>query len=151
MSNELWVFLTKEHKFRINSKLTTHCSLLKNVWKTWTWIAGGFQALGFLRTHNKGRLQRRGTATWIFQMTFVQCSTLKTVAVPRLPDALSLSCQLFHGFKNPRLFALTGFASSRRLWAMSCECFWQKNISIELGRPKMDVEITDFPSEKKYL
>ena len=27
----------------------------------------------------------------------------------------------------------------------------QKNISIELGRPKMDVEITDFPSEKKYL
>ena len=25
------------------------------------------------------------------------------------------------------------------------------DISIELGRPKMDVEITDFPSEKKYL
>ncbi|MBQ5657055.1 MAG: hypothetical protein IIV14_06480, partial [Bacteroidaceae bacterium] len=78
-------------------------------------IAGGFQALGILRTHNKGRLQRRGTATWIFQTTLVQRSTLKTVAVPRLPDAISLSCQLFHGFKNPRLFALTGFASSRRL------------------------------------
>ena len=30
-------------------------------------------------------------------------------------DAISFSCQLFHGFKNPRLFALTGFASFRRL------------------------------------
>ena len=31
LSNELWAvsFMTKEHKFRINSKLTTHCSLLK--------------------------------------------------------------------------------------------------------------------------
>ena len=27
----------------------------------------------------------------------------------------------------------------------------ESDISIELGRPKMDVEITDFPSEKKYL
>ena len=67
ISDELWVFLTKEHKFRRSSKLTTHCSLLKNVWKTWIWIAGGFQALGFLRTHNKGRLQRRGTATLILK------------------------------------------------------------------------------------
>ena len=29
--------------------------------------------------------------------------------------------------------------------------FERLDISIELGRPKMDVEITDFPSEKKYL
>ena len=34
-------------------------------------------------------------------------------------------------------------------WVM--HVFIGVDISIELGRPKMDVEITDFPSEKKYL
>ena len=67
-----------------------------------------------------------------------------SVAVPRLPDAIYLIRLFSHGFKNPRLFALTGFASSRRLWAfeqwaMSCECFWQK---FWIGFPKMGVEIT---------
>ena len=40
---------------------------------------------------------------------------LKIVAVPRLCRRHFLPYQFLHGFKNPRLFALTGFASSRRI------------------------------------
>ena len=101
MSNELWVFLTKEHMFRRSSKLTTHISLLKNVWKTWTWIAGGFQALGILQLHNNG-VCKDANRWWglpfrVFQTQFlclVNYSTgLKTrgyspLRASRLPDAL---------------------------------------------------------------
>ena len=40
---------------------------------------------------------------------------LKIVAVPRLCRRHFLPYQFFHGFKNPRLFALSGFASFRRI------------------------------------
>ncbi|MEE0689234.1 MAG: hypothetical protein UCJ13_00155 [Bacteroidaceae bacterium] len=46
-------------------------------------------------------------------------SMLKIVAVPRLCRRHFLSYQFFHGFKNPRLFALSGFASSRRIIRMT--------------------------------
>ena len=48
--------------------------------------------LGYAEREQFGRSQRRESAT--------------LTARPRLPDAISFSCQLFHGFKNPRLFAL---------------------------------------------
>ena len=82
-----------------------------DVWKTWTWIAGGFQALGPSRPHNKASAKTR--------IGNVDPSNVKIVAVPRLCRRHFLPYQFFHGFKNPRLFALTGFASSRRIIRMT--------------------------------
>ena len=63
-----------------------------------------------MRRHNKGVCKDANR----YQSIFVQHPTLPFFAVPRLPDAISLSCQLFHGFKNPRLFALRASRLYRR-------------------------------------
>ena len=63
---------------------------------------------------------------------------LKIVAVPRLCRRHFLPYQFFHGFKNPRLFALTGFASSRRIIRMT-----KRNIVHLFRRPVLWPEAQD--------
>ena len=82
--------------------------LCEIVWKTGKWIAAGFQTRGIRIYTYICRLQRR--------------ESVVRVAVPRLCRRTFHPCNYFHGFKNPRLFALRASRPSDAFrWRMSDE------------------------------
>ena len=85
---------------------------LCRAWAIWTksktgkWIAAGFQTRGIRIYTYICRLQRR--------------ESVVRVAVPRLCRRTFHPCNYFHGFKNPRLFALRAPRPSDAFrWRMS--------------------------------
>ena len=85
---------------------------LCRAWAIWTksktgkWIAAGFQTRGIRIYTYICRLQRR--------------ESVVRVAVPRLCRRTFHPCNYFHGFKNPRLFALRASRPSDAFrWRMS--------------------------------
>ena len=95
----------------------------KFVWKTGKWIAAGFQTRGIRTYTHIFRLQRRGTATGIYQAISVQRSSFnvkKMLPFRVFQTHFLLNFLYFHGFKNPRLFALRASRPSDAfLWRMS--------------------------------
>ena len=144
MSDELWVIvLTKEQKFRRSSMLTTHCSLLKNVWKTWIRIAGGFQALGFLWLHNKG-----------------VCKDAERQPSPHVrvfADAIFFVLPIIPRVQEPAAIRPSGFASFRRLSAINVYHYVMLNLfqhltaSLSSSSPRTDPEICDLARAEPNL
>ena len=72
----------------------------------------GLLCLRSLTSAQYWRLQRRESATWIHQTIFVQFKDRRCSASLQTPF---LALSIFPRVQDPRLFALTGFASSRRI------------------------------------
>ena len=73
-------------------------------------VSEGLLALAISRLED-GDMNSRGLSSpRYFNVRILVASERRESATltarPRLPDAISFPCQLFHGFKNPRLFAL---------------------------------------------
>ena len=101
-------FETKEQKTIKGSQLITRNSLLKSRLEDGKLNSRGLSSPRFFNDNiiKASAKTRIGNVGLFCSRFIVKRETLKIVAVPRLPDAISLSRLFFHGFKNPRLFAL---------------------------------------------
>ena len=101
-----------------------------NVWKTGKWIAGGFQALGFLWLHNNGVCKDAGIRPYVM-LNLVQHLTASLYLPPLLGEILKL-------VQDDVIVSIERWVVSIELWASSELMFFcQKKLTAHYSPLKM--------------